>query len=231
MTEQLILDISPAPPNSLDNFVAGENKAALDALQQCVPGRAIYLWGAPGVGRTHLLQAMAGQAYTRYFNAEDPPAHILRVATDDNMPYRLIAIDDIDLFKPKAQAAVFTLYNRWRATATTAASFALVVAGNRAPLSLPIREDLRTRLGWDLVFRLEHLSDQHRAQAMEQRARERGLQLQPEVINWILTHYARDMNRLSALVDALDNYSLVKKRPITLPLLKELLANSQTSTP
>jgi len=31
-------------------------------------------------------------------------------------------------------------------------------------------------------------------------------------------------------LDALDNYSLVKKRPITLPLLKELLANSQTQS-
>ncbi|MCX5591535.1 DnaA regulatory inactivator Hda [Alcaligenes endophyticus] len=231
MSEQLILDISPAPPCSLENFIAGENKAALEALYQCVPGRAIYLWGAPGVGRTHLLLAMAGKDHTCYFNAEDPPARIHRIATDDNMPYRLIAIDDIDLFSKNGQAAVFALYNRWRATATTAGHFALVVAGNRAPLSLSIREDLRTRLGWDLVFRLVHLSDKHRAEAMQQRARERGLQLQTEVVNWILTHYARDMNRLTALVDALDTYSLVKKRPITLPLLKELLAYSQPSEP
>src|SRR3546814_7830418 len=44
---------------------------------------------------------------------------------------------------------------------------------------------------------------------------------------WVLTHYARDMGRLSALVDALDRYSLEKHRAITLPLLKDLLATDQ----
>src|SRR3546814_7790214 len=90
-----------------------------------------------------------------------------------------------------------------------------------------LREDLRTRLGWDLVFRLELLSDEDRVQALRTRAGERGLQLSPEVIGWVLTHYARDMGRLSALVDALDRYSLEKHRAITLPLLKDLLATDQ----
>src|SRR5690606_2041750 len=70
MTEQLILDISPAPPASLDNFVAGANQAALQALRQCAPGRAVYLWGPPGAGRTHLLRAMASRDDSRYFSAD-----------------------------------------------------------------------------------------------------------------------------------------------------------------
>lgn len=230
MTEQLILDISPAPPASLDNFVAGANQAALQALRQCAPGRAVYLWGPPGAGRTHLLRAMASRDDSRYFSADDPPQPILRIATDDRPPPGLVAVDDIERFDQAGQAAVFALYNRWRESATRTDAFTLVVSGDRAPKAMSVREDLRTRLGWDLVFRLEHLSDAHRAEAMQQRAQARGLQLQAEVITWILTHYARDMNRLSALVDALDNYSLVKKRPITLPLLKELLANSRTQS-
>ena len=92
---------------------------------------------------------------------------------------------------------------------------------------MPIREDLRTRLGWDLVFRLEHLSDEDRAQAINNQARDRGLQLAPEVVNWLLTHYTRDMNRLITLINNLDHYSLEKQRGITLPLLREFLAQRE----
>ena len=52
----------------------------------------------------------------------------------------------------------------------------------------------------------------------------RGLQLAPEIINWMLTHYERDLRRLTALLDALDRYSLASGRAITLPLLRAMLA-------
>jgi DnaA family protein len=75
------------------------------------------------------------------------------------------------------------------------------------------------------VFRLEQLTDDERARALQERALNRGLKLSEEVLNWILTHHDRDMGRLTALIDTLDHYSLERHRPITLPLLKELLAH------
>ncbi len=227
MTQQLILDLLPPSPPTLDNFVAGENAAALDALRHSEAGRAIYLWGAPGVGRTHLLQAVAARPDALYQGPGENPAILKDIATGDRLQHKLIAIDNIELLNADGQAALFALYNRWREVAAAKQGFALVLAGDRAPLAMPLREDLRTRLGWDLVFRLEPLSDQDRAEALTTRAAERGLQLSPEVISWVLTHYARDMSRLSSLIDALDRYSLEKHRPITLPLLKDLLASSQ----
>src|SRR5690606_33195765 len=114
----------------------------------------------------------------------------------------------------------------------TPRAFALLVSGEASPLAMPLREDLRSRLGWDLVYRLEQLSDADRAAALASQAQARGLRLSDEVLNWILTHYERDMGRLSALIDALDRYSLSRHRSITLPLLKELLAQStQTRNP
>ena len=92
---------------------------------------------------------------------------------------------------------------------------------------MEVREDLRTRLGWDLVFRLEQLSDEERARALQSHASQRGLELSSEVVSWLLTHHERDMSRLTALVDALDRYSLARHRAITLPLLKDLLASHQ----
>lgn len=229
MAQQLTLDLLPPPPPSLDNFVAGRNGPALDALRHCAPGRAVYVWGPHGVGRSHLLQAACHHAGGLYYPAAGSASALHALATGDILPGPLVAVDDIHELSADGQAALFALYNRWREVASTRQAFALVTAGDRAPLALELREDLRTRLGWDLVFRLEQLTDEERARALQSRAADRGLDLAPEVISWLLTHHDRDMSRLSALVDALDRYSLARHRAITLPLLKDLLANNRNS--
>ncbi len=227
MAQQLILDLHPAPPPSLDNFVVGRNAAALDALRQCERGRAIYLWGPNGVGRSHLLQAVSASHEGYFHSAGSDPESLHRIATADTLNLPLVAVDDVQLLDAAGQAALFALYNRWRESAATRQAFALILAGDRSPMAMEVREDLRTRLGWDLVFRLEQLSDAERAEALCRRAAQRGLELSPDVISWLLTHHDRDMSRLTALVDALDRYSLARHRAITLPLLKDLLASSQ----
>lgn len=227
MAQQLILDLLPAPPPTLDNFVAGCNAAAVDALRHCEPGRAIYLWGPHGVGRSHLLRGLCQQMGGHYHGPTDPAVALHGLATAETIAVRLVAIDDVQLLDADGQAALFALYNRWRESASTRRAFALVLAGDRSPLAMEVREDLRTRLGWDLVFRLEQLTDAERAQALHSRAEQRGLKLSPEVVAWLLTHHERDMGRLTSLVDALDRYSLARHRAITLPLLKDLLASHQ----
>lgn len=228
MTQQLLLDILPASPPTLDSFVIGNNQASLQAVRELAPGRALYLWGGSGSGRSHLLRAAAQVADGSYLPAQMPARELHALATDENRRLALVAVDDVGELGPDAQAALFTLYNRWRAAAGTPGAFALLLAGDRAPMAMTLREDLRTRLGWDLVYRLEQLSDQDRAAALRERAQGRGLRLGDEVLGWILTHYDRDMGRLTALIDALDRYSLARHRAITLPLLKDLLADAQT---
>ncbi|HLS17566.1 MAG TPA: DnaA regulatory inactivator Hda [Paenalcaligenes sp.] len=231
MHQQLILDISPAPQPTLANYVVGTNQQALAALHECSPGRAIYLWGPQGVGRTHLLKAMAESHQGLYFSAFTPSAQLLRFTQDDTPLPTLLAIDDVDLLNTAAQSALFGIYNRWRLLQGSKQAFIILSAGAKAPLHLEIRDDLRTRLAWDLVFYLEQLSDEARAQAIQNRAQARGLQLSPEVIRWVLTHYSRNMSRLSALVDALDHHSLVRKRAITVPFLRQLLAEQTANKP
>ncbi len=225
MAQQLILDLLPPPPPTLGNFVAGGNAPALDALRQFASGRAIYLWGSQGVGRNHLLQGACHDMNGLYHPADAPASRLHELATGDVVNTRLVAVDDVQSLDADGQAALFALYNRWRESASTRSGFALLIAGDRAPMNMEVREDLRTRLGWDLIFRLEQLTDEERAQALRSRAADRGLELSPEVISWLLTHHERDMSRLTALVDALDRYSLARHRPITLPLLKDLLAS------
>ncbi len=231
MSQQLILDLLPAPAPTLQNFIAGDNEEALDALRHCGPGRAIYLWGAPACGRTHLLRAFAAEPHGRYFQAPRDAQTIRAMALGACPASGRVAVDDAHLLNDAGQAALFALYNRWRETASTHEAFGLLVSGRQSPRATPLREDLRTRLGWDLVFRLHPLSDDERARALQTQSAERGLMLPPEVLNWMLTHYDRDMTRLGALLDALDRYSVQTQRAVTVPLLKTLLASTRGLDP
>ncbi|MDL5462127.1 DnaA/Hda family protein, partial [Escherichia coli] len=84
-------------------------------------------------------------------------------------------------------------------------------------LALHVREDLRTRLGWGLVFQLAPLSDADKIEVLRQAARQRGIALTADVPAYLLNHFRRDMPSLMALLDALDRFSLERQRAITLP--------------
>ena len=227
MNRQLLLDVLPEPAPTWANFVVGTNREAWAAARELTPGRALYVWGSAGCGRTHLLRACASGERARYVDLRTPVEVLQGLAhgeTSSEAP-RLIAIDDVHLLDDARQAALFALYNRWRESAATSQAFALIIAGDRSARATPVREDLRTRLGWDLVYRLEPLTDEDKLEALTAQAQDRQLALAPEVIQWMLTHHERDIRRLSALIDALDRYSLATRRPITIPLLRTMLAD------
>jgi len=217
--KQLVLDIAlPAAP-TLDNFVPGRNAELVGALYALAKGasneRFIYLWGADGSGRSHLLRAVVAAARrsgrpTLWFDAETKAVD----AADDV----LCAADDVHLLGAEAQIALFNLYNQVRV-----GSGALLVSGNAAPAQLRLRADLVTRLAAGLVYQLHGLGDEEKSAALCRHADARGLRLSQEVTAYLLRHARRDMPSLLALLDALDRYSLETQRAITVPLLRELL--------
>ena len=83
--------------------------------------------------------------------------------------------------------------------------------------------DLRTRMGWGLVYQIHGLSDEEKIAALTHAAEARGLTLSASVLPYLLSHFQRDMRSLSTMLDALDQYSLETQRPVTLPLLRDLL--------
>lgn len=217
---QLILDLPAEKPQTLESFVVGVNAELAQLLQRVASGqpngldeRFIYIWGEAGAGKTHLLRAMADRPGARYIAGDAPTT-----AFDYLNGTSLYLIDDCDQLLPDAQIAAFALFNQVREQGGC-----LVTSGKVAPAGLALREDLRTRLGWGLIYQLHGLSDDDKIAALTQAANTRGLMLSPGVLPYLLTHFARDMRSLSAMLDALDRYSLETKRPITLPLLRELL--------
>jgi len=88
---------------------------------------------------------------------------------------------------------------------------------------LPLMPELRTRLGWGLVFQLQPLDDAEKRTALQRHAETLGFQLDPQVADYLLTRGARDMQSLLGVLEALDRFSLETRRPITLPLARQLL--------
>lgn len=210
--QQLLLDIRPAARPTLDNFIPGPNRELLDHLKRWLRGEttetALYIWGPSGSGKTHLLNALAAEAGGFVWDGGG------EIAPD--VP--LIAVDDVESLVEPAQVAAFDAYNRAKA-----AGKRFVAAGENAPAGLRLREDLRTRLGWGLVYRLNPLSDADMQAALAKHAHDLGFDLDPAIANWLLTRTSRNLGYLLQIVEALDRYSLQTKRRITLPLLKEVL--------
>jgi DnaA family protein len=131
----------------------------------------------------------------------------------------LVAVDDAEVLDDAAQIALFELYNRMREQGGL-----LLVSGTQAPAHLGLRDDLRTRLGWGLVYQVHALSDEEKAEALRQHAGARGFELPHEVTQYLLRHGRRDLPSLLQVLDALDEHCLRLKRVATVPLLKEVMA-------
>jgi len=212
-SRQLTLDlIRPLTP-SFDNFVVGRNAEALATLRALARAQGepfVYLWGEAGSGRSHLLAALAS-ARPGLLAAEGEPVPVFGDATG------LYLVDDVERRDDADQQRLFVLMNEIRAHA----GVALVAAGNAPPTQLALRDDVRTRLAWGLVYQVHALSDDEKGRALEAHARSRGLALPADVIAYLLNHMPRDMRTLVAILDALDGYALAAGRAITVPLVRE----------
>lgn len=220
--QQVLPHIRPPQLPSLDNFVAGSNGELLALLAQCVAGnetRPIYLWGDSGSGRSHLLQAVAAQCGSRVIKGAELPGDFLPPDAS------LIVIDDVEQLSPDAQIAVFRCFNDQRPR-----GLRLLLSGGTAPLHLPSREDLRTRIGQALIYEVKPLTDSEKASALLYHAAQRGMKVDDHIIDYLLRHGRRDLPSLMAVLDALDQQSLEQKRPVTLPLLREILNPNNLTT-
>lgn len=191
---QLALRISPPPQPTLENFVSGANAELIARLRDFQANKftesVLYLWGAAGSGKSHLLSACAGPN----------------------------VVDDVERLDHASQIGLFNKINEMRQTGG-----AVLVAGNAPPPQLPLREDLRSRLAWGLVYHVKPLTDDERATYLHAEAGRRGMRVPDEVISYLLTHVRRDLPTLVAVLDELDRMSLELKRPVTLPLVRDAL--------
>ena len=216
--KQIPLPIGPAPEPTFSNFTPGPNGAALLHLQAlALPAPPVYLWGAAGSGKTHLLRALAVRvqeagAGVGWFDAAQPLPWTLAPG------HALVLIDRCETLDAAAQHAAFALF-------VEAATLGVQVAaaGRLPPVDLPLRDDLRTRLAWGHVFALQPLSEADTRAVLRREAEHRGIFLSDEVMEHLLTRFDRDLAHLMRLLDRLDDYALARGRRVTVPLLRQML--------
>ncbi len=225
--QQLALDLGIGHNlHTFDTFSIGCNAEAISILQRLVnkplsksPSRMVYIWGESESGKTHLLHGLHADAmqnglssvYLTAYNRLDDFAVAEKAC--------IYCVDDIHLMSEDQQIAVFNLINEIRNKPNSA----IVTTGNYAPRDLALREDVRTRMGWGLVYQLHGLKAEDKKQAIINNAKARGIILNMEFAEWLLEHTYSDMNSLIDVLDALDMYSLQHKKPVSLVMLKKML--------
>lgn len=218
---QAPLALGPEPLRQFDNFVPGQNEQwphLHEVLAQPSAAMPVYLWGPPGCGKTHLLEASITQQRERGLRVL---VFDLRSAMPDDLEdgFDLVVLDDCDRYDADRQHAAFTLF----VEATTFGA-PVLAAGRLPPIDLAVRDDLRTRLGWGLVYQLVPPSEEHVRALLRREANRRGILLSDDVMNYLLKRRERDLGHLMSVLDRLDQFALAAKRAVTVPLVRQMLA-------
>ncbi len=239
MSSQLALNLRLRAGSAFGNFIAGRNAQAVERVSTAVgtlhanstamnhpPGlTSIFLWGEPGCGKTHLLEAACraaheaggSPAYVSFQDAHQFPVTLLEGLEQAG----LVALDDLQCIAGQRawELAVFSLYEQLHACGGMLLTAARV---NPATLGIGL-PDLASRLGAGLVYQLHLPADTDKLFALRQRSTQRGMDMPEEVARYILAHSPRDMHALFQLLDRIDHASLAAQRRLTIPFVRSLI--------
>lgn len=217
---QVPLALRPETQATFENFLADGNEAAVAQLDAAagLPG-PVYVWGPTGSGKTHLLQAFLARCQARGTPGGLPALEAPAVPFDP--AWAAIVVDDVHLLGQPAQHRLFALLVEAQAHGVP-----WLAAGSVPPVDLPLRDDLRTRLGWGAVYALQPLDDVRTRRVLAREAARRGFTLADEVVDYLLHRFSRDLPSLMRLLDEIDGFALARKRAVTVPLLREMLAEA-----
>jgi DnaA-homolog protein len=227
--KQLALPVRLRAEAVFNSFSAGPNGEVLAALRgaNTVP---MWLWGAQGSGKTHLLQAVcaaAGSAAAAYFpmGTRDLPPEALQGFASRGV----LCIDDMEAIAGdlRWEQGLFELFNEALELRTR-----LIFAASAPPTALPwTLGDWRSRAAACIVYQLRELDDEDRIEALRLRALQRGLQLPPETADYLLRRMPRDLASLLGLLDDLDEASLAAQRRLTIPFIRDALERNAGTRP
>ena len=195
--KQMLLALSPTPKQSFENFVVGQNIEVIYTLKQII---------------SHKLPI---QFIYLWGNEGSGKSHLAQIASD----HGFVIHDDVHLLNDSGQIELFNTYNRCKESHQN-----MLVTGLYSPLQMKLRDDLATRLAWGVTYEVIALSDEEKKLALLRHADERGMKLNGDIVDYCLKYLKRDMPNLFSILEDLDKWSLSYKRPITLPLLKEIIA-------
>lgn len=231
MPEQLPLQFELQANQSFSTFYPGNNKEIISHLQKitCSDEQQIFLWGEPGTGKTHCLQASCQEA-----NALDKTAFYLSL-NPEKLPspsileglesFDLVCFDNIHSICTDAQweQSFFNFYNLLRDN-----NKQLILSASCPPKFIDIQlPDLKTRMSWGLTLKLSSLTEEQQLQALIYKADALGFDVPDNVGRFIITHYARDIASIWSILDKVEQATLIAKRKISIPFLKQIMVDTE----
>jgi DnaA family protein len=228
---QIPLPLMPLRDNRFDNFVPGPNLALVEALKSLPdePGANVFLYGAEGSGKTHLLNALCVETRERggrafYLALKRLPRDAI-ASLQGLEQLDLVCVDDLHAVAGDRdwEEALFHCFNRIRE-----ANGRLLVSSRERLSALGLGlPDLASRLAWGLRLQLQPLEDQDKMAVIRLHGDALGLNLPEEVQAYLLKHHDRSMAALIQTVERLHEVALTVKRRITVPLAREVLKNGK----
>ena len=232
MSEQFPLQFNYNAEQSFTSFYTTCNREAVKHLTDIANNRGehqLFLWGEKGTGKSHLLHACCQEAHQNKLTAfylnlpvNDLPDTSILEGLDN---FDIICIDNLQhCCGHKAwEMALFNFYNRYRDN-----NKHLVLSANVRPNDLKLQlPDLITRFNWGLTLKLQELSDDDMIAAFTCKAKYLGLEISPKVGEFIQKNYTHNLPALWDLLPKLEQATLVAKRKLSVPFVKQILAEQQ----
>lgn len=219
-----------APHARFETYFAGPNASVIADLRAERRQGAVWIWGAEGSGKSHLLQAACTalpRGRVMYLPLAGPGCVDARVL-DGLDTLDLVALDDVDLVAADDEwsRALFGLFNGLQEEGGR-----LLLSAAQPPGSTAFGlADLASRAAAATVYQIMPLTESDRVQALRLHATARGVDLSDVAARYLLARVRRDMKALIAWLDVLDRASLAAQRKVTIPLIREALAEHPATT-
>ena len=193
--DQLLLNIHPPSIKSIENFVIGDNFEAISVIKKFTTDKNLQFF---------YLWGVQGSG----------KSHLSSVVKKNN----ILVIEDIESMNDIEQIEAFSIFNNCKENGKK-----LFITGSNSPNNMGLRSDLASRLSWGIVYQIKALTDNEKKLALLNHSKQKGMSSNVKVIEYCMKNLKRDLHYLIATLDALDNWSLKTKKPMTIPLLKKLL--------
>ncbi|MBM4192260.1 MAG: DnaA regulatory inactivator Hda [Gammaproteobacteria bacterium] len=225
--QQLPLHVQLRERATFATFVTGSNVEVMAKLNHAASRSertVLWLWGAEGSGRTHLLHAACAAAPLGSRVAYLP----LRELGDTSIDFlggapsaELLCLDDVEsiLGTPAIEQALLIAY---RQIEERGGRIIATACGAPGALRWGLA-DIGSRFGAAEVFQIRPLDETGQYEALRLRATQRGLELPDETARYLLRRFPRDMRSLGKLLDEIDVASLSAQRRLTVPFVREIL--------
>jgi chromosomal replication initiator protein len=245
--EEARLDIDPPfhPDYTFENFVVGKSNqfayaAALRVAEADGPSpyNPLFLYSQVGLGKTHLLNAIAWRYRERfpdrsiaYLSAENFVNRFVRAIRDKDMisfkdqfrNVHLLLVDDVQFLagKDQTQEELFHTFN-----ALVEAKRQLVISADKSPFELKdVEERLRSRLGWGLVAEINQTNFELRLSILMSKAERMGAgeKLPREVLEFLAHRVTSSIRELEGAFTRIVGYADLMNQTVTLDQVQQLL--------